>query len=62
MQAPIAKAPVEAAPKIVHAPPRRHVAAAHARTHEPAAEPSAPAEPERTVKEGRIVDPFAGMK
>jgi serine/threonine-protein kinase len=41
----------------------RHHAVAHVRTHEAheAAAPP-PSEPERTVKEGRIVDPFAGMK
>jgi hypothetical protein len=42
-------------------PAPRHHAPAHVRAHEPPA-PAAPAEPERTVKEGRIVDPFAGMK
>ncbi len=42
-------------------PAPRHRAPAHVRAHEPPA-PSAPSEPERTVKEGRIVDPFAGMK
>ena len=40
---------------LLRAPPRHHVA----RVHAPPAE--AP-EPERTVKEGRIVDPFAGLK
>jgi hypothetical protein len=73
--APIAKAPTDnaaaldkllAAPKtpavvakpVVHAPPRHHVARPRPA---PAAEtPSS--EPERTVKEGRIVDPFAGLK
>jgi len=62
VKTPIAKPPVVAKAPAVHTPPRRHVAAPHARTHEAAVDSSAPAEPERTVKEGRIVDPFAGMK
>ena len=67
--APIAPAPKPAAvepvqPKpVAHVPARRHVTRAHAA---PAASSStassSPAEPERTVKEGRIVDPFAGLK
>jgi serine/threonine protein kinase, bacterial len=45
---------------VVHAPARRHV-----RPHPApslASSSSSPSEPERTVKEGRIVDPFAGLK
>jgi len=66
--APIAPAPKPAAvepvqPKpVAHVPARRHVTRAHAAPVASSPSPASPAEPERTVKEGRIVDPFAGLK
>jgi hypothetical protein len=50
--------PAVVAAPVIHAPPRRHPP----RPHAAAVAPPAPSEPERTVKEGRIVDPFAGLK
>ncbi|MGZ3406380.1 MAG: protein kinase domain-containing protein, partial [Polyangia bacterium] len=50
--------PVVAAP-VAHTPPRRHPPRPHVAA---APVPPTPSEPERTVKEGRIVDPFAGQK
>jgi len=58
--------PHPATPPIAHTtPPRRHVSRprpAPAQSSSQSSSSSAPSEPERTVKEGRIVDPFAGMK
>jgi hypothetical protein len=54
-----AQSPSPVAAPVLHAPPRRHPARPHVAAATP---PSAPSEPERTVKEGRIVDPFAGLK
>jgi len=46
---------------VVHAPARRHPRP-HAAPSLASSSSSSPSEPERTVKEGRIVDPFAGLK
>jgi len=51
-------APSPVAAPVVHAPPRHHAS----RPRPAPSSASAPSEPERTVKEGRIVDPFAGLQ
>ncbi len=56
-------APPRAAAPVVHAQSHHHVTRARvSAAPPPSPEPAESAEPERTVKEGRIVDPFAGLK
>ncbi|MDB4969740.1 MAG: hypothetical protein JWN44_5429, partial [Myxococcales bacterium] len=55
--------PTPPVPRIVHKAPARHrVVRAHAASPVDDAEPASAPTSTQTVKEGRIVDPFAGVK